>query len=100
MNNQTITSSDITWASQANMKMWEESRGTPLGRLKLAEAYLARIIVGDFSQRAERMDWLKSYIGPLIREVEPKAILGDSHLCGMVRQLWGERGIQKLRDKA
>jgi hypothetical protein len=90
MINQTITSSDITWASQANMKMWEELRGTPLGR----------IIVGDFSQRAERMDWLKSYIGPLIREVEPRAILGDSHLCGMVRQLWGERGVQKLRDKA
>ena len=98
MNQPTLTPSDITWASQANMKMWSE-RTDALGKLCLADAYLARIWVGEWSQREERTDWLKGYIGPLLREVDPKAIVGDPHLCGMVRQLWGERGVQRLRDR-
>ena len=98
MNQPTLTPSDITWASQANVKMWEE-RADAIGRLHLADAYLARISVGEWSQREERTDWLKGHIGPLLREVDPKAIVGDPHLRGMVRQLWGERGVQRLKDR-
>jgi hypothetical protein len=98
MNNPVTTSSDISWAAQANIKMWEERRDV-IGRLHLADAYLARISVGEYSQRAERTDWLKGYIGPLMRQADPKAVLGDPHLTGMVRQLWGEAGVIRLRDK-
>ena len=98
MNNPLTTSSDISWSAQANIKMWQE-RQDVIGRLHLADAYLARISVGEYSQRAERTDWLKGYIGPLIRQADPKAIVGDPHLTGMVRQLWGEAGVTRLRDK-
>ena len=99
MNNPLTTSSDITWASQAAIKHWGEKIGTVIGRLQLADAYLARITVGDWQQRRERTEWLKGYVGPLVREADPVAILGDPGLVGMVRQLWGEAGVTRLRDK-
>ena len=99
MNQPVTTSSDITWAVQSCMRQWDERVKTVIGRLHLCDAYLARISVGEYSQRAERTDWLKGYIGPLIRQADPKAIVGDPHLTGMVRQLWGEAGVTRLRDK-
>lgn len=99
MNNPVITSSDISWASQACIKYWDEVKNDPIGRLRLADAYLARITVGDYSQRWERTDWLRSSIGPHVRAADPAAILGDPHLCGMIRQLWGEAGIIRLRTR-
>ena len=99
MNNPLTTSSDISWASQAAIKHWDEKIGTVIGRLQLADAYLARITVGDWQQRRERTEWLKGYVGPLVREADPAAILGDPGLVGMVRQLWGEPGVTRLRDK-
>ena len=99
MNNPLTTSSDISWATQSCIKHWDEKIGTVIGRLHLADAYLARITVGDWQQRRERMDWLKMQIGPLVREADPAAIIGDPGLTGMVRQLWGEPGVTRLRDK-
>ena len=98
MNNPLTTSSDISWAAQANIKMWEE-RQDVIGRLHLADAYLARISVGEWSDREIRKDWLKGQVGPLIREADPKDVLGDPNLCGMVRELFTERGVTRLRDK-
>lgn len=99
MNNPVTTSTDISYASQAGMKHWDEKVGTVIGRLHLADAYLARITVGDWQQRRERTEWLKGQVGPLVREADPAAILGDPGLTGMVRYLWGEPGISRLRDK-
>lgn len=99
MNNPVTTSSDISYASQAGMKHWDEKVGTVIGQLHLADAYLARITVGDWQQRREKTEWLKSYIGPLVRQADPAEVLGDPGLTGMVRQLWGEPGVTRLRDK-
>lgn len=99
MNNPVTTTTDISYASQAGMRHWDEKAQTVIGRLLLADAYLARICVGDWQQRRERTDWLKMQIGPLVREADPAAILGDPGLTGMVRQLWGEPGVARLRDK-
>lgn len=99
MNNPVTTSSDITYASQAGMKHWDEKVGTVIGKLHLADAYLARITVGDWQQRREKTEWLKGQVGPLVREADPAAILGDSGLTGLVRSLWGEAGVTRLRDK-
>ena len=99
MNNPVTTSTDISYASQAGMKHWDEMIGTVIGRLHLADAYLARITVGDWQQRREKTEWLKGQVGPLVREADPATILRDSGLTGMVRYLWGEPGILRLRDK-
>ena len=100
LNNPVTTSSDTTWASQANMRYWDEVKGTVIGRLRLADAYLARINVGDWHQRGERRDWLKMKVGELIRTADPKEVVGDPHLVGMVRDLFGEKGVMRLKERA
>ncbi len=99
MNQPLTTSSDITYPTQSCIRHWDQRIGTTLGKLHLAAAYLARIGVGEWSDREIRKDWLKGQVGPLIREADPKDVLGDPNLCGMVRELFTERGVTRLRDK-
>lgn len=93
-------SSDISWASQANMKHWDEVRQTPIGKLKLAEALLGRIGVGDWSQRRIRMEELKGRVGPYIREADPVEAMNDPGIVGMIRELFGEPGVNRLKARA
>ena len=81
------------------MRYWDEVKGDVIGRLRLADAYLARINVGDWSQRNERREWLKMRVGELIRSAKVEDVLADPHLVGMVRDLYGERGVIRLRDR-
>ena len=98
---QQIVSSDISWASQANVRYWESVRNNPYHKLRLADAYLARINVGEWSQRAERTSWLKNYVGDILRSLtDVKEAYGDPHICGMVRELWGEPGVTRLKARA
>jgi len=100
MNNPVTNSTDISWASQANVRYWESVKHTPLGKLRLADAYLARIGVGDWSQRAERTSWLKNYVGDILRSLDDATeAYGDPHVRGMVRELWGELGVTKLKAR-
>jgi hypothetical protein len=100
MNNPVTNSTDISWASQANVRYWESVKHTPLGKLRLADAYLARIGVGDWSQRAERTSWLKNYVGDILRSLDDATeAYSDPHVRGMVRELWGEPGVTKLKAR-
>lgn len=99
MNQPLTTTSDISWITQSCMRRWDERISTPIGKLHLAAALLARIGVGEWSDREIRKDWLKGQVGPLIREAHPKDVFGDPGLRGMVRELFGERGVTRLRDK-
>jgi hypothetical protein len=100
MNNPVTNSSDISWSSQANMRYWENAITTPFGKLRLADAYLARIGVGDWQQRAERTSWLKNYVGDILRSLDDATeAYGDPHVRSMVRELWGENGVNKLKAK-
>jgi hypothetical protein len=100
MNNPVTNSSDISWSSQANMRHWESAITTPFGKLRLADAYLARIGVGDWQQRAERTSWLKNYVGDILRSLDDATeAYGDPHIRGMVRELWGEPGVTKLKAR-
>lgn len=99
LNNPLTTSTDTTWASQANMRYWDEVKGDVIGRLRLADAYLARINIGEWSQRNERREWLKMRVGDLIRSAKAEDVLGDPNLVGMVRDLFGEKGVMRLRAR-
>jgi hypothetical protein len=81
------------------MRYWDEVKGDVIGRLRLADAYLARINIGEWSQRNERREWLKMRVGELIRAAKAEDVLGDPSLVGMVRDLYGERGVIRLRDR-
>ena len=80
-----------TWAARSAAEHW---RGVtdPLGKLRFLDARYARLDQNG-------LEFFKGEVGDAIRAADPKAVLGDPHLVGLIRALWGERGVIKLRDK-
>ena len=64
----------------------------PLNRLRLLDAKLARPGVDVESIRARA--------GELIRELGAAKVLTDPDCVGLVRQLFGQRGVDRLRERA
>jgi len=70
--------------------MWNSAvRESPLNRLKFYDAQLARGVEVNRDRVAE-----------LIREAGAAAVLSDRDTIGLVRQLWGERAVERLRARA
>jgi hypothetical protein len=73
-----------------NVAVWNELvQQSPLNRLRFYDAQLARGIEVN-----------KDRVAELIREVGPAAVLSDRDVIGLVRQLWGERAVERLRERA
>jgi hypothetical protein len=81
------------WAAKA----WGKQEPTPLHRLKLCDAYLARLTMREADKDA--WDRLREAAAAAIRDADPKEVLNDPHLVGMVRHLFGERGLGRLRNR-
>ena len=64
----------------------------PLNRLRLLDAKLARPGVD--------VESIKARAGELIREIGAAKVLGDPDCVGLVRQLFGQRGVDRLRERA
>ena len=80
---------------------WDKRLAEPLAKLKLADALLARYNVrNDEVGHDERMEWLRERVADLVREADPKAVASDPSLLAMIRQLWSERGVLKIRARA
>ena len=79
-----------------NARAWGKLEPTPLNRLKLCEAYLARLTI---SPDADAMERLKDSTAAALRSVDAAEVLGHPHLMSMVRQLFGERGLNKLKKR-
>jgi hypothetical protein len=74
----------------SNQMMWDQSvRESPLNRLRYYDALLARGVDIDRERVAE-----------LVREAGAVAVLSDPDAIGLVRQLWGEKAIIRLKDRA
>ena len=73
----------------------------PLAKLKIAEALAARYAFRSAEHgHAERMDWLRGRVAELLRESSAAAVVADPSLLSMVRMMFGERGVGRLRDRA
>ena len=73
----------------SNQRTWDELvRQSPLNRLRFYDAQLARGIEVN-----------KDRVAELIREVGPAAVLSDRDVIGLVRQLWGEKAVERLRAR-
>ena len=71
----------------SNLATWNDLvRQSPLNRLRFYDAQLARGIEVNRERVAE-----------LVREAGPAAVLSDRDAIGLVRQLWGERAVEKLK---
>jgi hypothetical protein len=81
------------WAAKA----WGKQEPTPLHRLRLCDAYLARLTFSDDKDAIER---LRDAAAAALRIADAIEVLNDPHLVGMVRQLFGERGLGRLRERS
>ena len=75
---------------------WESSTDH-LAKLLLCEALLGRYTVTGQTGDTEKMNSLREITAKHIRAAEPSEVLGNPHNIGLVRFLFGERGIRRLR---
>jgi hypothetical protein len=78
-------------------RVWGKQEPTPINRLKLCDAYLARLTFSDDKDAIER---LRDAAAAALRIADAIEVLNDPHLVGMVRQLFGERGLGRLRERS
>ena len=72
----------------SNLATWNDLvRQSPLNRLRFYDAQLARGI-----------DVNRDRVAELVREAGAAAVLSDRDAIGLVRQLWGERAVEKLKN--
>ena len=79
-----------------NARVWNKQEPTPLNRLKLCEAYLARLTINPDPDALER---LRDSTAAALRVADAVEVLGHPHLSSMVRQLFGERGLNRLKNR-
>ena len=83
------------------VKGWNQSLAEPLAKLKLADALLARYMVRqDEIGHEDRMEWLRDQMAGLLREANAAKVYGDPHLRSTVWQVFGDRGIARLKERA
>ena len=83
-------SHNLEHSLHSNLATWSELvRQSPLNRLRFYDAQLARGIEVNRERVAE-----------LVREAGAEAVLSDRDAIGLVRQLWGEKAVERLRDRA
>ena len=80
-------SHNLEHSLHSNLVTWNELvRQSPLNRLRFYDAQLARGIEVNRDRVAE-----------LVREAGPAAVLSDRDVIGLIRQLWGEKAVEKLK---
>jgi hypothetical protein len=80
-------SHNLEHSLHSNLVTWNELvRQSPLNRLRFYDAQLARGIEVNRERVAE-----------LVREAGPAAVLSDRDVIGLIRQLWGEKAVEKLK---
>ena len=75
---------------------WDTSTD-PLAKLLLCEALLGRYTVTGQCGDTEKMEALREVTAKHIRAAKQSEIVGNPHLIGLVRFLFGERGIRRLK---
>ncbi len=76
--------------TESSQRMWDTLiRESPLNRLRYLDARMAQGATID-----------KDRVAELVREAGAQAVLSDPDAIGLVRQLFGEKGVQRLKDRA
>ena len=75
---------------------WDTSTD-PIAKLLLCEALLARYTVIGQTGDTEKMNSLREITAKHIRAAKPLEVLGNPNLNGLVRLLFNERGIKRLK---
>ena len=83
-------------ANERSGTHWDTSTD-PLAKLLLCEALLGRYTVTGQCGDKDKMEALREITAKHIRAAKPSEIVGNPHLSGLVRFLFGERGIRRLK---
>lgn len=91
-------------AVTANQRHWEESVAElgDIARLLLADSLLGRYMIGDppAAEIRDRVDFLRNKVGEILRRVDARKVVDDPRALSLVRQLFGEPGFDRLRERA
>jgi len=79
------------------MTAMQGENASPIGRLRYCDAVLARLRV---QKDTERVESLKATVAGLLREADPVEVLAEPHIIGMILELFGERGVRRIRDRS
>jgi len=90
----------LEYANGVSRRHWDSLEPNPYNRLKLCDALWARYTVNTDQYTAERLEWLKDVITIHLREVDAKLVVGDPALMTMVWCFYGERGANRIKDRA
>jgi hypothetical protein len=83
------------------VKGWDQRLSEPLAKLKLADALFARYMVRqDEIGHEDRIEWLRDQMAGLLREANAAKVYGDPHLRSTVWQIFGDRGVARLKERA
>ena len=86
------------WLIKQSAAAWNRAvLESPLQRLRYYDARLAR--AGFSGDPAER-EQVKTRVAELIRETGAATVLTDPDVVSMIRELFGEKGVQRLKDRA
>lgn len=81
-------------------RYWDNLEPTAINRLKLCEALWARYTVNPDPDTPERLKWLRDVIALHLREANAKDVLCEPGLSTMVFVFFGERGFNRLKERA
>lgn len=80
--------------NRQSLAYWNEAvREGPVQRLRYLYARLARA-------NTDERDRIKGRAGELIREAGASACMSDPHIIELVRELYGARGVDRLKEGA
>jgi len=86
--------------NERSTAQWNKLEPTPLNSLKKCEAILSRYNVTGDSLNVEKMAQLSEVVAGHIRNCDPNDVLGEPNLHVMVRQLFKEAGVRRLKERA
>lgn len=98
-----VAADDVRFEHQTreNSKMWEELARDSIGKLRQIDAMLARLqFQHDDPNFLEKLSGLREMAARHLRDCDAKLAYGDPHIRAMVRELWGEAGVNRLRERA
>jgi len=96
-----IAPDSSAYARSQSEQYWKELDKTPINKLRFADALLARYTVWWSPEQDEKVDWLRSEVGDIIRSMTPeekRQAAGDPHIAGMVRKLWKDAAYVRLKE--
>lgn len=81
-------------------RFWREFTQDPIGDLRMMDAVLARITINRYDEAySERMSAFREKLAEKIAAADATKVYGDPHLRSMVMQVWGDRGVNRLKAR-